>query len=286
MKKLPLYLIALMVLSISWMKTCEAQNKKGMVVISGEPDQDHEHRHGHKHETKTVKKNFPNGKKIVFHIEKMTLNIEGYSGSEVVFETDDYHAPPERAKGLRPLYNSSADNTGSGLNVEIASGVMTVKTATHDHMHFHVKVPSSVAIHIEETGWHGDDFEVKGVKGEIEIMAKNSDIYIEGARGPIVANTTSGDITVLFEALDQKKPSSISNTSGFIDVTLPANSKANLIMNSISGEIYTDHNIQFPSDGKTDLKVISRRKIRGTINNGGVELALKTISDDIYLRKK
>ena len=242
--------------------------------------------HSHEKELKTYKKAFSSGKKIHFKMERMTLVIEGYSGSDVIIETYHYQAPPKRARGLRPLYNSAMDNTNVGLQVELANGIMTVQSASHNHMHFNIKVPSNVAIQIEENSWEGNDFEISDVKGEIEIDAKGSSIDIKGARGPIVANTTSGDITVVFETLNQQKPSSISNTSGFIDVALPSNTKANLILDSMTGEVYTDHNLQFEEGKKDGLEPISRKKVNAKLNNGGVELSLKTISDHIYLRKK
>jgi hypothetical protein len=240
-----------------------------------------------KGDLKKTSKSFTGGKKIVFEIEKAMLQIEAHSGSDVIFETYDYEEPPERAKGLKPLYNTAEDNTGIGLQVDIASGVMTVNKASTEDMDFVIKVPNSVAVQIKETGWGGDEFLLKDIKGEIEIEAKGSDIVIEGATGPVVANTTSGDITINFTSVNQSKPSSITNTSGFIDVTLPSSTKANLELKSVTGEIYTDMDIKFEkSEEQGNMRRVGGRNLQGTINGGGVEIALKTISDDIYLRKK
>ena len=106
-------------------------------------------------ELKKASKSFTGGKKIVFEIEKAMLQIESHSGSDVIFETRDYEEPPERAKGLKPLYNTAEDNTGIGLQVDIASGVMTVNKASTEDMDFVIKVPNSVAVQIKRNrlGW-------------------------------------------------------------------------------------------------------------------------------------
>ena len=143
-------------------------------------------------ETKKISKAFTGGKKIVLNVESTGLFIETHSGSDVIVETNDYEDPPERAKGLKPLYNTAEDNTGVGLQMDVANGVMTIHKASHEDMDYYIKVPANVSIEIEESGWDSGDFSVKGVKGEIEIKAKGSDILIEEASGPIVANTTSG----------------------------------------------------------------------------------------------
>jgi hypothetical protein len=55
----------------------------------------------------------------------------------------------------------------------------------------------------------------------------------------------------------------------------------------VTGEIYTDMDIKFEkSEEQGNMRRVGGRNLQGTINGGGVEIALKTISDDIYLRKK
>ena len=69
-------------------------------------------------------------------------------------------------------------------------------------------------------------------------------------------------------------------------MTLPANTKANLVLKSVTGEIYTDFDINFSEKEGHKMKRVGGSNLRGSINGGGVEIALNTISDDIYLRKK
>lgn len=52
---------------------------------------------------------------------------------------------------------------------------------------------------------------------------------------------------------------------------------------TISGEIYTDLDIQIPN--KDGLRQLVGMDVRGTVGNGGKEYILETISGNIYLRK-
>jgi len=210
--------------------------------------------------------------------------IGTHNSSEVIASTDDYEAPPERARGLRPLYNNAIDNTGMGLEIAEEGNVMIIKTASSKDMDFELKVPQNAHIYIEETDWNGNGIRIKDVAGEIEIDAKGSDIQITNAAGPLVASTVNGDIEVTYASVKQDQPNSISCTNGFVDVTLPNNTKADLKMKSINGEVYTDFEVEM-GKAKEGTKRLSGHNLSGTINGGGVEISLRAINADIYLRQ-
>ena len=68
---------------------------------------------------------------------------------------------------------------------------------------------------------------------------------------------------------------------------MPADTKAKLAMSTIRGEIYSDLDIKFTSDEKSRGIPAIRRNISGaSLNGGGVELTIKSINGDLYLRKK
>ena len=226
-----------------------------------------------------------NGQKLEIRMDNSEVVVKGYNGNELIISTDEYwEGPPERAKGLRPLYNNAMDNTGLGLEVNETEEGMRVKKAMSEDIVYTIKVPTDTDIHIYETSWNGNEFQISDTKGEIEVESKNSDVLLQNVSGPVVANTTSGNITVIFSQLSQQGPSHISNVSGFVDVSLPSATKANLKLNSISGDVYTDMDIDFGDKG--ELRRLGGREISGELNGGGVELSLKSISDNVYLRKK
>jgi Putative adhesin len=226
--------------------------------------------------------------KVEIYIESAELKISGYNGNELVIEADrNSDGPPERAKGLRPLSTTAEDNTGLGLEVKEAGGVMTIKKAMRSDASYKIKVPAGADIKIEEEGWNGGDLNLRDLNGEVEVSMNSSDIKIENVTGPVVANTVNGEIEVVFSRLNQEKPSHISATNGFIDVTLPADTKADVELHTINGEAYSDFDIKFPENEKTKgMKLVRNRGDSGKINGGGVELTLNAINDNVYLRKK
>ncbi len=222
-------------------------------------------------------------KRVVIEADKADLKIIGTTGNDVSIEADGDFELPERAKGLKPLYRNASDNTGLGLEVTESSGVMTIRKATGKDAEYTIRIPADAALKIEEESWEGSEFEISDLKGEIEVKSLGSDIVITNVTGPVTANTTSGDITVVFSSVSQSAPTTISNISGFIDVTMPSATKANLRMESISGDLYTDFDLTTQNKG---MPRVGGSKVNTTLNGGGVEITLKCISDDVYLRKK
>lgn len=225
-------------------------------------------------------------KSIEFAMSRSDVIIEGHDSDEVIIRNLDYDAPPERAQGLRALYNSAEDNTGIGLSVEEENGTLKIITASRDDGDYRLMVPNKVRVMLEEVNWGGGDFEIRNMQGEIEIKSKSGDMKLVNITGPVIASSTSGDMEIVMDRLSQMGPTSISLVSGFIDISLPESSKANLYMSSVSGEIYTNMDVQLSGDQREGMhRLGGGRKIEGTLNGGGVEVSLKTISGDIYLRK-
>lgn len=225
-------------------------------------------------------------KRIDIQIERAGLEIVGHNSQEVILEVEGYRPPPERAKGLRPLYNQATDNTGMGVMVETKGGVMYIKKASSHQLDIKLKVPRQLALKIEELNFYGGaPFKVTDFDGEIEINSKNAAIHLEKVSGPVVASSTAGSIDVIFSKLNKEKPSAISNVSGRIDVTLDPNTAVTIDLGTVTGEIYTNLDIDF-GDEKDGMKAIGRRNSKGHLNGGGVELALSSVSSSIYLRKK
>lgn len=92
-------------------------------------------------------------------------------------------------------------------------------------------------------------------------------------------STISGDI--ILKSFD--KEMDINTISGFVDVTFPAETKANLKASTISGELFTNHQLEMKSDDNSHFKV--GEKIDVEMNGGGVDIDLKTISGNVYIRK-
>lgn len=94
------------------------------------------------------------------------------------------------------------------------------------------------------------------------------------------ANTISGDYVFDYFGSEMK----LKTISGAIDVTIPEKRGMDFKAKTISGEIYSDIEIEYPY-GKEGLRQIVGQDVRGRVSSGGVESNFETISGNIYLRK-
>lgn len=222
-------------------------------------------------------------------LNRADMKIEGYSGNEVRITAHNYEEPPERAKGLRPLYNNAEDNTGIGLSIVDENGTLLIQEASGQEGEYTLRLPENARLSIEQLNWRGQEIDVRNMKSEIEVKAKNADVRLTGVQGPIFANSTSGEINIVYSTLKNDAVSMISSVSSEVDITLPASSKATFLLKSITGEIYTDLDLQMKQsagNGNELRRVGGGQHIEGTTNGGGgAELSINTISSNIYLRK-
>lgn len=228
----------------------------------------------------------PSKTTVELTMEGVELNIKGTNDSKATIEVDGYTAPPEKAKGLRPVYNGYEDNTGVGLYIEEADGKIKIFSTSRSSRHskFTLTLPQEVSLSISDVNWNGESWRIQNIRGEIELDSKNSNILVIDAYGPVVAHTTSGEMEIVFAELNPDKPSSINVVSSDVDITLPKNTKANLKMKSISGEIYTNFELEY-EDKEGLRRMGGGNEIKSKINGGGVSLDLKSISGNVYLRK-
>ncbi|TDE12926.1 DUF4097 family beta strand repeat-containing protein [Dyadobacter psychrotolerans] len=226
-------------------------------------------------------------RKVTIEMDGSDIKIEGYNGDEVIIQASSgFEAPPERAKGLKPLYYSAVDNSGIGLSVTTESGGVKIEKAIRKNVKYTIKLPRKVAVLYQETNWQGADISISNMDGDLEVKTNGGNINLINVAGPIVANTTAGEVKVVYSTVNQEKPSAISTISGEIDLSLPANAKSNLTLRSINGEMYTDFDLGVKNAKNGMSKVGGGNNIEGTTNGGGVEIQLKTISSNIYIRKQ
>ena len=235
------------------------------------------------------KTNLANSKdrKVTIEMAGGDIKIEGHNSDDVIIQTSSaFEAIPERAKGLKPMYYNAVDNSGIGLSVTSENGGLKIEKATRKEVKYTIKLPRKVAVLFQETNWQGSNITVSNMDGDLEIKTNGANINLNNVTGPIVANTISGEVNVVYATLNQEKPTAISSISGEIDVSLPASAKSNLNLRSITGEMFTDFDLGVKNTKNGMTKVGGNNNIEGNINGGGVEIQLKTISSNIYIRKQ
>ena len=106
---------------------------------------------------------------------------------------------------------------------------------------------------------------IKSISGSLEIDSFN---------GSLTTDLISGNITIKkYNGKMQLK-----TVSGDVDVTI---NRAKINAKTVTGTIYSDLNI----DKTYSQNKSYSSKIRGTVNNGSVELKMTTVSGNIYMRK-
>lgn len=225
--------------------------------------------------------------RVILLLNKGEVKVEGYDGKEIKIKALDYELPPERAAGLRPLYNNAQDNTGIGISVTEENGAVVIREASNQAGEYVLRLPKNAKLSIEQLNWNGLEINVQDMKNEVEVKAKNADIRLAGVQGPIIANSTSGEIEIIYSALAPGSVNMISTVASDVDVTMPKGAKASYVLQSVTGEIYTDMDIQLKkAQGENDMRLVGGgQTIEGSTNGGGPEVGIKTISSNIYIRK-
>ncbi len=213
------------------------------------------------------------------------LPIEGYNGNEIIITTTDAEnvTTPERAKGLKPIYPTGTDNTGIGLYVEKNGNQVTVQCLLPitKRGEYKIKVPDNFSIKSNSGCERSNEISIANMKNEIEINNCFS-VNLKNVTGPLVISTISGDVDVVYSSVSTDKPVSISSVSGNIDVTLPEKTPLNLEMKTITGTVYSDFDIAAEKNG---MKQVGGGTIKSTLNGGGTDFKVVSVSGNIYLRK-
>jgi len=72
--------------------------------------------------------------------------------------------------------------------------------------------------------------------------------------------------------------------SGYVDMSWPKSKGINVAMKTITGEVYSDFEIDFKN--KKQKNPIVGYLLEGTVKGGGPDVKLESISNDVYLRSK
>lgn len=71
--------------------------------------------------------------------------------------------------------------------------------------------------------------------------------------------------------------------SGYVDMIWPSKQGASVAMKTITGEVYSDLDINFLN--KKDSPQMVGYLLKGTLNGGGPDVRLESISNDVFLRR-
>ncbi|MDN5201773.1 hypothetical protein QQ008_10380 [Fulvivirgaceae bacterium BMA10] len=189
------------------------------------------------------------GKKLDFNLKfARDIIIEGWSKNEVFFQAEVIinHG---RNNDLHLLeFNNDPDR----LNIE-----SDFKKTDRDNFYFDCK------------GQHDEESYCTRINYKIKIP-ENANLSIESISGNIDVKQFSG-------ALYAK------TISGFVDLGWDQQRGADLSMKTVTGELYSDLEVNF-TNRKKEAPMVGYN-LRGLVAGGGNNIHLETISNDIFLRK-
>ena len=215
------------------------------------------------------------------------VTVEGHDGNEIIFSAENRkQAKDERAHGLRAINSLGLeDNTGLGIHVADKGNVVEVHQLKKTRApNIKVLVPKGIIVSFNHESQYGGKARFVNLTNEIEVSAHYNSVELQNVTGPLTVETTYGHVIADFTA-PIKDPVSIVSIYGYVDVTLPQTTKANLKLGTSYGDIFVAPEFNIDVAATDGMKVYSD-KISGTINGGGINIDLNCNYGKIYLRKK
>jgi hypothetical protein len=220
-----------------------------------------------------------------------SINVIGYTGKEVLIEAEQRkteHYTDSKEKGGMKRINGSS---GFELEVEEKDNVVTVRApGWMKAITLTIKVPAGIS-RLEVSTINNGYISIANVNGDIEVKNVNGEITFKNVSGSIIATTINGDIKGDLKSHKAGSPLAFTTLNGNVDVTFPANFKADMKMKSDRGEIYTDFELDATtqqvkkSTDEGSYKIKLENWVRGKINGGGAEVLMKNMNGNIYVRK-
>jgi len=227
------------------------------------------------------------------HLVTGSIKVVGYEGKDVIVnvtprKNDDNDKSDDTKNGMKRISASG----GFDVTAKEADNTVTINTGNPmKALDLELKIPQDVKLKLGTV--NDGEVNVENVSGELEVNNVNDKITLTNISGSVVANTVNGDVTVTFKTIDPKAPMAFSTLNGDVNVTLPADTKANLKLKSDNGDVFSDFDIDIdktPSkiDKTTEPGMYKIKKddwVYGKINGGGPEIMMKNMQGDIYVKK-
>jgi len=219
------------------------------------------------------------------------ITVKAYDGKEIVVEARARNRESARSDSTMKRIPVSS----TGLSVEEENNEVRITTDSYVRpIDLTISVPVRTSLKLSAV--NAGDIVVTGVDGELDVNDVNGSVTLNNVSGSAVAHALNGRLLATFTRVNPQKPMAFSSLNGDIDVTFPADLKANLSLKSDRGEIFTDFDVQMLAapvqqtveDGRSHggkYRVQIDKTVHGTINGGGPEFQFTNFNGGIYIRK-
>jgi DUF4097 and DUF4098 domain-containing protein YvlB len=219
------------------------------------------------------------------------ITVKAHEGKDVVVEARVRNRENSRNEGGPKRLAIST----TGLSVEEENNEVNINTESYMHaIDVAVSVPAHASLKLRAV--NDGDIVVTGVDGDLDVDDINGAVTLNNVSGSVVAHALNGHLYATLTRVDAQKAMAFSSLNGDIDVTFPADLKANVSIRSDQGDVFSDFDVQLQTTaaqpvvedgrghgGKYRVKI--DRTVRGTINGGGPEIQFRNFQGKIYIRK-
>jgi DUF4097 and DUF4098 domain-containing protein YvlB len=219
------------------------------------------------------------------------ITVKAYDGKEVVVEARPRNREREREEGGPHRLTISS----TGLSVEEENNEVRISSESYARpIDLTISVPAHTSLHLSAV--NDGDIVVTGVDGELDVNDINGSVTLNNVSGTVVAHGLNGKVLATITRVNPQKPMAFSSLNGDIDVTFPADLKANVSIKSDRGDVFSDFDVQLKAGpvqqvvederrhgGKYRVKI--DKTVHGTINGGGPEIQFTNFQGGIYIRK-
>lgn len=223
-----------------------------------------------------------------------SIKVIGYDGKDIIIDAiapiSEKKQTRERTDGMKKI------STNDGFEIVAREQNNTINVSTdrvNMKVNLSIKVPHKASLRLKTI--NDGDIYVENVSGNHEISNINGEIKMKNVAGSVVANTINQDIIINFTSITPNTPMAFTTLNGNVDVTFPANVKANVKLKSDMGEVLTDFEIDVDKTAAKIKQTADKEKglykiqkdewTYGKINGGGPEIMMKTMHGDVLIRK-
>jgi DUF4097 and DUF4098 domain-containing protein YvlB len=200
------------------------------------------------------------------------LNVEVTSGDlEIIDHTGDCtirstsgELRARNIKGMVDINSTSAD-----ILIDNAVGDVELRSTSGDSEIYWVVGN----VFVTKTS---GDVVIEDCSGDVDVSTSSGDVYLTQEEGGIFVETSSGDVRIRsqFKMGDRYE---VETVSGDITFQVPAEMEGRVQMETVSGSIDTDLTLE--------VRHLGRRRLEGSVGNGGPTIQLSTSSGDISLEE-
>lgn len=151
---------------------------------------------------------------------------------------------------------------------------------------FTAEVPRDLGVVLKTV--NAGEIRMEGVRGSFEVRNVNGGIWLEGLGAAGSAKAVNGPLVAAFSR-SPEAACEFATVNGGIEVTFPGDFGADLYVETLNGEVYTelDYELGVMRSSSSERGGRQMRRLSRVVrlNGGGPELRFRTVNGDVEIRK-